>query len=260
MSMATRIVYPESDGEPMAENTVQYDWISLLKWNIEVLFRDRDDVFVAGDNFIYPVEGDPKIRLAPDVYVAFGRPKGDRGSYKVWKEGGIFPQVIVEVLSPSNRPAEMELKRKFYERHGAKEYYVLEPAGTMYLEGWRRRGGKLAPIPPDDIMDYKSPLLGVRFITSQGCVKVYGPDGKSWATPLVMIVEANNLTEKAEARAEEAIEQAEDAKNRADEAVERAKEAEEKLHAERQKAKADRQKLLKLAAKLRELGLDPNAD
>ena len=69
MSSATpTIFYPESDGLPMAENTVQFDWISLLKWNLDVLFRAREDVFVAGDNFIYPVEGDNKLRLAPDVY------------------------------------------------------------------------------------------------------------------------------------------------------------------------------------------------
>ena len=259
MSMATRIVYPESDGEPMAENTVQYEWISLLKWNIDVLFRNREDVFVAGDNFIYPVEGNPKIRLAPDVYVAFGRPKGDRPSYKVWQEGNIFPQVIVEVLSPSNRPSEMIGKLEFYERHGAQEYYVLEPMGAMYLEGWRRAGDKLEVIPQDDIVDFVSPLLGIHFITRDGLVSVYGPDGKLWTTPLGMIVEANTLLEKAEGRADEAEEQAQLALDRAIGAERIAEVERRKAEAERRKAEAERQKALKLAAKLRELGLDPDA-
>ncbi len=229
----------------MAENTVQYDWISLLKWNIEVLFQSRDDVFIAGDNFIYPVEGNNKLRLAPDVYVSFGRPVGDRSSYRVWEEGNVFPQVIIEVLSPGNRPAEMQGKLEFYERYGALEYYVLEPQGVMYLEGYRRVGGVLELIPPDDIVDFTSPLLGVHFITRDGTVTVYGPDGKMWETPLGMVVQANTLAEKAELRAEEAIEMAHAANDRTALAL-------EQVEAERQKAN-------RLATKLRELGLDPDA-
>ena len=65
-------------------------------------------MFVAGDLLWYPVEGKPSIRTAPDVMVVFGRPKGDRGSYKQWEEDGIAPQVVFEVLSPGNRAGEME--------------------------------------------------------------------------------------------------------------------------------------------------------
>jgi hypothetical protein len=32
--------YPDSDGEPMSDNTIQFDWISILKWNAEVYFRN----------------------------------------------------------------------------------------------------------------------------------------------------------------------------------------------------------------------------
>src|SRR5437764_1211047 len=97
------IVYPDSDGKPMADNTLQFRWITTIQLNLDDLFRSNPDVFVAGDNLIYPVKGDNTICQAPDVYVAFGRPKGDRGSYRVWEEGGIFPQVVFEVLSPGNR-------------------------------------------------------------------------------------------------------------------------------------------------------------
>jgi len=76
------IHYPDSDGEPMSDNTVQFAWIALVMWNLEHLFAGRPNVFVAGDHLIYPVEGKPDIRLAPDVYVAFGPHKGHRGSYR----------------------------------------------------------------------------------------------------------------------------------------------------------------------------------
>ena len=70
------VFYPDSDGQPMAENTEQFDWIVLIKLGLEWLFADQQDVFVAGDLLWYPVEGDNKTRIAPDVLVVFGRPKG----------------------------------------------------------------------------------------------------------------------------------------------------------------------------------------
>jgi Uma2 family endonuclease len=75
-------------------------------------------VFVAGDLLWYPVEGNNKIRNAPDVMVAFGRPKGDRGSYMQWKEENIAPQVVFEILSPGNTLTEMNKKQVFYDRYG----------------------------------------------------------------------------------------------------------------------------------------------
>src|SRR5687767_8818799 len=88
------IVYPERDGKPMADNTKQFLWIQTIEGNLQSLFRDRADVFVAGDNLWYPVEGELEIRQAPDVYVVFGRPKGHRGSYKQWEEDNV-PLTVV---------------------------------------------------------------------------------------------------------------------------------------------------------------------
>ena len=101
------VFYPESDGQPMAENTEQFDWIVLIKLGLEWLFVERQDVFVAGDLLWYPVEGDNKTCAAPDVMVAFGRPKGFRGSYLQWLEDGIPPQVTFEIVSPGNTIPEL---------------------------------------------------------------------------------------------------------------------------------------------------------
>jgi hypothetical protein len=45
------IVYPDSDGKPLAENTLQFQWIVTIKEGLERVFFDRPDVFVAGDLF-----------------------------------------------------------------------------------------------------------------------------------------------------------------------------------------------------------------
>ena len=112
-----------------------------------MLFRDDPDVFVAGDLLWYPVLGSPKIRSAPDALVAFGRPKGYRGSYKQWEEAGIAPQVVFEVLSPGNTKAELNRKFAFYETYGVEEYYVYDPDHGR-LEGWIRGDDGLKPIDP----------------------------------------------------------------------------------------------------------------
>lgn len=144
----------------MANSTTQADVMMTLKGNLEVMFRDRDDVFVAMDLFWYPVKGKPKIRLAPDVLVALGRPKGPRRSYKQWEEDNIPPQVVFEVLSEANTPAEMREKFRFYQRYGVQEYYIYDP-DTGRWEGYLREGEKLEPIP--DMEGWVSPRLGIRF-------------------------------------------------------------------------------------------------
>jgi hypothetical protein len=74
--------YPEDDGKPMSDNTKQLRWIVVLFGNLCALFREMADVFVAGNHLWYPEKGHPENGYAPDVMVVFGRPKGDRSSYK----------------------------------------------------------------------------------------------------------------------------------------------------------------------------------
>src|SRR6185312_9059714 len=134
------------------------------------------DVFVAGDLLWYAQEGDPKIRTAPDAMVVFGRPKGYRGSYMQWREEGIPPQVVFEILSPGNRFGEMLRKFHFYDDRGVEEYYLYDPdIGT--LEGWLRDGDHLREIA--EMQGHVSPLLGIRFEPGVGydSLKIYAPNG-----------------------------------------------------------------------------------
>lgn len=172
-------LYPSSDGQPMAENGLQYRWIVTIQGNLDDMFRERPHVFVAADNLIYPVEGRPEICQAPDVYVAFGRPKGDRGSYIVFEEGGIFPQVIFEIRSPSNTSRDMARKLLFYDEYGAEEYYDYDPNRNR-LRGYHRTKAGLDDIPA--MNGYISPLLGIRFDTSGRELVIYRPTGERFLT------------------------------------------------------------------------------
>jgi Uma2 family endonuclease len=175
------IEYPDDDGQPMAENTLQFRWIVLIKEGLETLFRHDGHVFVAGDLLWYPQEGQPKIRQAPDVMVAFGRPKGYRGSYKQWEEDAVAPHVVFEVLSPGNRVDELLRKFRFYEKYGVEEYYIYNPEnGDLF--GWRRGDGGLEEI--TEMNGHMSPRLGIRFAPGDGPdnLKIIGPDGQPFRT------------------------------------------------------------------------------
>ena len=171
------IEYPDDDGEPMSDNTLQFKWIVLIVENLEAVFFDDPDVFVAGNLLWYPVEGEPTIRAAPDALVAFGRPKGRRGSYKQWEEENIAPQVVFETLSPGNRPEEMERKFKFYEQYGVEEYYIYDPDHGTF-EAWLRRGPRLVKV--KDVFGFVSPRLNIRFEPGEGSdnLKIFRPNGK----------------------------------------------------------------------------------
>lgn len=184
------ILYPDSDGKPMADNTLQFRWIVTIKEGLDWIYQDDPNVFVAGDLLWYPVEGKPSICQAPDAMVAFGRPKGDRGSYKQWEEGGIAPQVVFEVLSPNNRFREMLRKLKFYEEYGVEEYYLYDP-DRFDLAGWVRTDGGLSEI--DDMAGWISPRLKIRFDTSGEELHIYGPDGRRFLSYGELAAERNQL-------------------------------------------------------------------
>jgi Uma2 family endonuclease len=196
------ILYPDSDGKSMADNTLQFRWIMTVKANLDWLFAKNDDVFVAGDLLWYPVEGDNKKRQAPDIMVAFGRPKGERGSYQQWKEDNIAPQVVFEILSPGNTQKEMSRKLLFYERYDVEEYYIYDPDKNE-LSGLMRGKERLEII--EDIQGWVSPRLGIRFEVAEPELKLYYPNGECFTT----------YTEEKQ-RAEQERQRAEQERQRAD--------------------------------------------
>jgi Uma2 family endonuclease len=188
-TIAPEIVYPESDGKPMADNTKQFTWIVKIKENLEVLFKSNPDVFVAGDLFWYPVKGSNRIKLAPDTMVVFGRPKGQRGSYRQWEEDNIPPQVVFEILSPSNSKGEMTRKKLFYLKHGVEEYYVYDP-DEISLEVSIREDNSFKEI--EDCATWTSPRLNIRFDMTGDELVIYYPDGSRFLSP----VELSNYAEQ----------------------------------------------------------------
>jgi len=178
------ILYPDSDGLPMAENTVQYRWIVRLVSNLRRLFAGQQ-VFVAGDLFWYPVRvNEPPVPAqAPDAMVVFGRPPGDRGSYKQWEENNIAPQVVFEILSPSNSMSDMLAKQTFYQQYGVLEMFFYDPESRDF---W----GYVRADQEEDFMlitplnlPWTSPLLEIRFELFADGLAVFYPNGEPFQDP-----------------------------------------------------------------------------
>ncbi len=223
-----------------ADNTRQFRWIVVIKENLEILFDDDPNIFIAGDLLWYPEEGNNKLRQAPDVMVAIGRPKGDRGSYKQWEEGNIPPQVVFEILSPGNRLHEMAKKQKFYERYGVEEYYIFDP-DRFDFNGWiRNQAGSLDLIEHPE--NFTSPRLGIRFELQDEQFTIYRPDGDRFLTP-------TELSKFAEQQRQEAQQQRQEAEQQRQEAEQQRQEAEQ----QRLRAESAEARLRELEARLREL-------
>lgn len=216
------IHYPESDGQPMGDNDQQRDWMIKIIENLKALFAGCSGVYVSGNLFWYPVEGNNRIVQAPDALVVFGRPPSQRGCYKQWEENGIAPQVVFEVISPSNTTEEMIRKRAFYQKYGVEEYYVYDPADRN-LEGYKFSPEGPQPIVP--MNGWQSPRLGISFHLGKEGLEIQYPDGRPFGD------------------AWESLQKLEQERDRA---------AQERIRAEKEAQRAER-----LAAKLRALGVDP---
>ena len=131
------IDYPSSNGLPLAESDFQFDPLTYARNALRDYYRDRSDVYVAGNMLIYYEEGNVKARVAPDVFVVFGAPAHDRSSYLLWREPK-GPDWVLEVTSRSTRREDQGRKRDLYRELGVTEYWRYDPTGdylTPRLQG-----------------------------------------------------------------------------------------------------------------------------
>ena len=143
MRPAVAMDYPYSDGRPMAESEAQLTAMLYLLTVLRTYFRNRSDVYVGGDMFVYYEEGNPQAVVAPDVFVVVGAPKraeDPRLSYKLWEEPK-GPDFVLEVTSPSTWVADRDEKRVLYSSLGVEEYWLYDPTGERLAS--RLRGMRL---------------------------------------------------------------------------------------------------------------------
>ena len=181
------IEYPDSDGEPMAEDDAQLfamiDTISTLRqW-----FAGRPEVYAGGDMLIYYRMNDNETRVAPDVFVVVGAGNHSRRSWIVWREG-LTPDFVMEMASGSTWRRDMREKREIYAEMGVREYWRFDPSGRRFrpvLVGERLVDGEYAGMPvgtgDDGILRGHSSVLGLDLcVLADGHLRLYDPAGGQW--------------------------------------------------------------------------------
>lgn len=160
---------PSCDGEPM-ETDRHRKQMNLLIESLDYALRDRDDVFVGGNMFVYYSELQTKRNdfKGPDVFVVLGTVRRERKSWVVWKEDGRMPDVIIELVSESTEAVDRGEKMRLYARTlRVGEYYIYDP-WTYRLDGYRLDVGKgqydaLEPVEGSDLPCSQLGLrLGIR--------------------------------------------------------------------------------------------------
>ncbi|MDZ8094279.1 MAG: Uma2 family endonuclease [Nostoc sp. DedQUE05] len=125
----TPIEYPDEDGKPMAEGDIQFSYLAYAINALQIYFQNHPDVYVAGNLFIYYEKGYPESVVAPDVFVVFGVENRDRRSYKTWEENNQTPDFVLEITSKTTRSKDQGAKKGIYAFLGVREYFQYDPTG-----------------------------------------------------------------------------------------------------------------------------------
>jgi Uma2 family endonuclease len=177
----TEIEYPDSDGLPMAESDFQREVLIYAVEALRIHFRDRDDVYISGNLFVYYEEGNPRAVVAPDVFVVIGASNHDRPSYKLWNEPK-GPDFVLEITSKSTRGEDQGAKRGIYAYLGVREYWQYDPTrdyldpplqGFQLIERnyWPLRA--TAPVPGG--FSLHSEVLGLDLRLEEGVLRFHDP-------------------------------------------------------------------------------------
>ncbi|MCX7593964.1 MAG: Uma2 family endonuclease [Fischerella sp.] len=222
------VIFPPGDlygDEPPLETYLHLQQMLLLLKCLEWWWRNRNDFFAAGNLTIYdsPHQRKSSDFRGPDFFVVLGTERKPRKSWVVWEEDGKYPNVIVELLSNSTAVTDKGLKKQIYQDvFRTPEYFWFDP-NNLEFAGFVLVGGSYQSLEPNPQGWLWSQQLNLYLGVYQGELRFFTPEGQLVPTP-------EEVAEQEMQRAEQQMQRA-----------------------EQEKQKSDR-----LAAKLRELGIDPD--
>ncbi|WP_416666447.1 Uma2 family endonuclease [Egbenema bharatensis] len=244
------VYFPPGDlysDEPPLETDLHRDQIDLLIRLLRWYWQDRQDFYVSGNITIYysPHQRKSEDFRGPDFFVVLGTKRKPRKSWVVWEEEGKYPHVIVELLSDSTAKTDRGLKKQIYQDiFRTPDYFWFDPA-TLEFKGFHLLDGEYQELQPNAQGQLWSRQLGLYLGTYNRQLRFFTAEGDLIPTPEESAQAAEGVAEAERQRAETERQQAETERQRAE--------------SERQRAESERQRSEKLAAKLRELGIDPDA-
>ena len=228
------VIFPPSDlysDEPPVETELHLRQIILLLHCLDWLLKDRTDFYTAGNLTIYysPHQKKNEKSRGPDFFVVLGTERKTRKSWVVWDEDGKYPNVIIEILSPSTANSDKVTKKELYQNtFRTPDYFWFDPY-TLEFVGFYLTNGQYQPLEPNEKGYLWSEQLGLYLGVHEGLLRYFTPEGDLVPTPEETAEEETKKAVQADARAKQ-----------------------ESKRAAQADARAER-----LAAKLRELNIDP---
>jgi len=222
------VIFPPGDlysDEPPLETDLHRLQMTLLIQCLEWLWRNRNDFYASGNITIYysPRQRKSEDFRGPDFFVVLEAERRPRKSWVVWEEYGKYPNVIVELLSDSTAATDKGLKKQIYQdTFRTPEYFWFDP-NNLEFAGFVLLGGKYQPLEPNPQGWLWSQQLELYLGVFQEKLRFFTTEGQLVVTPEEI---AQQETQRAE---------------------------QEKQRAEQEKQRGDR-----LAAKLRELNINPD--
>ncbi|MBD2443009.1 Uma2 family endonuclease [Dolichospermum sp. FACHB-1091] len=229
------VIFPPSDlysDEPTVETELHLEQIMLLIKCLKWLWKDRYDFYAAGNLTIYysPNQKKSEYFRGPDFFVVLGTERKTRKSWVVWEEDGKYPNFILEILSPSTANTDKEYKKEIYQNtFRTPDYFWFDPY-TLEFAGFYLTNGKYQPLEPNEKGHLWSEQLGLYLGINQGLLRYFTPAGELVPTPEETAQEETRKTAIQAQRAEK----------------------------ESQRAEWEARRAERLAAKLRELNIDPD--
>ncbi len=262
------------DGEPLESNRHRIA-MNLLIRSLRHQWQNRNDFFTGGNMFIYYSSAQVRNQdfRGPDFFVVLDVDGSkSRLGWVVWEEDGRYPDVIVELVSPSTAKIDKGAKKELYQRvFKTTDYFVFDPFEPNSLQGWHLDGNqRYQQLKADKrgwlwceklgfwlgtwsgIIDRET-AVWLRFYDSEGNLVLLSDEAAQ------AIAETEHQRAETEhQRAETEHQRAETERQRAETERQRAETEHQRAETERQHAETERQRSERLAARLRELGENPD--
>jgi Uma2 family endonuclease len=214
--------------------------MNLLIEVLSLYWADRRDYFVGGNMFFYfsALQAKKNDFRGPDFFVVLDVEHRQRDSWVAWEEGGRYPNVIIELTSPSTAAVDRGEKKRIYEQVlRIPEYFIFDP-WTGVLEGYRLSKGKYEPILPGPEGLMESEQLDLKLGTWLGAHQGYE---QVWLRFFDRQGRLLPTEHEGRQKAEQERQKAEQERQKAEQERQKAEQERQKAEQERQKAEQERQ-------------------
>ncbi|MFM7438078.1 MAG: Uma2 family endonuclease [Snowella sp.] len=183
------IIFPTGEfwsDEPPVESNLHLQQIILLIKSLEWLWKEREDYFAAGNLTIYYSRNQKKSEdfRGPDFFVVLETTRNPkRKSWVVWQEGGKYPNLIIEILSPSTAKVDREEKKQIYQDiFRTPDYFWFDPE-SLEFAGFTLISGEYQPIEANEKGWLWSQELGLYLGIYENQLRYFSVQGELVATP-----------------------------------------------------------------------------